>query len=89
MHHFIIVDANVDRSEGMCWVGLGWVGLIFLSSFDVTPIAMADKLLVHLVFPRCKVPSVEFPGRKSTSHLSVHWVDFFFVGEPVLLVAGV
>ena len=33
---------------------------------------MFDKVLVHLVLPRCIVVSVEFLGRKSASHLSIH-----------------
>ena len=49
-----------------------WVGLIFVCSFNVTLIALADKVLLHLVFPRCKVVYVEFLGRKSASHLSIH-----------------
>ena len=53
-------------------VDVCWVALIFLCSFDVTPIALADKVLVHLVPPRCEVVSVEFLCRRSVSHLSVH-----------------
>ena len=36
-------------------VGSCWVGLIFVCSFDITPIALANKVLVHLVLPRCEV----------------------------------
>ena len=53
-------------------VGICWVGLIFVCSFDVTPIALADKVLVQLVLLRCEVVSVEFLCRKSASHLSIH-----------------
>ena len=53
-------------------VGMCGVGLIFLCSFDVTPIALADNVLVHLLLPRCKVVSIEFLCRKSASHMSVH-----------------
>ena len=36
-----------------CWVvGVLWVGLIFLSSFDVAPITLADKVFVHLSWLR-------------------------------------
>ena len=49
---------------------LGWVD--FICSFDITPIALADKLLVHLVLPRCELGSIELFCRKSASHLSVH-----------------
>ena len=49
-----------------------WVGLTFVCSFDGTPIALPDKVLVPLVIPRCEVISVEFFCRKSASHLSVH-----------------
>ena len=44
----------------------------YVCSFDVAPIALPDKVLVHLVLPRCEVVSVKFLGRKSASHLSVH-----------------
>ena len=53
-------------------VGMCWVGLTFVCSFDGTPIALPDKVLVPLVIPRCEVISVEFFCRKSASHLSVH-----------------
>ena len=53
-------------------VGMFLVGFIFLCSFDVTLIALADKVLVHLVLPRCKFVPFEFLYRKSTSHLSIH-----------------
>ena len=52
--------------------GLCWVGLIFVCSFDITPIALTDKVLVHIVFPRCEIVSIEFLGGKSASHLSIH-----------------
>ena len=48
----------------------GWVD--FPVPIDITPIALADKVLVHFVLPRCKVVSVEFLGEKSASHLSVN-----------------
>ena len=38
-----------------------------------TPIALVDKVLVHLVLLRCVVVSVEFFQRKSASHLSIHF----------------
>ena len=49
-----------------------WVGFIFVYSFEVTPIALADKVLLHLVLLRCEVVSVEFLYRKSVSYLSIH-----------------
>ena len=49
-----------------------WVGFHFLSSFDVTPIALADKLLVLLVFPRCEVVSIQLFTGKRVAHLSLH-----------------
>ena len=59
-----------------------------MSSFDVAPVALFDKILMHLVFQRCRVRSVELLGRKSASHLSIHG-DFFSVDGPVLLIVGV
>ena len=49
-----------------------WVGLIFVCSFDIAPIALADKVLVHLVLPRCEVGSFELFCRNIASHLGVH-----------------
>ena len=48
------------------------IGLFFVCSFDITPIALANKVLVHLVFPRCEVGSRELFYRKSACHLSVY-----------------
>ena len=70
-------------------VGMCWVGLSFVSSFNVAPVTLSYKVLMHLVFPRCKVRSVKLLDRKSASHLSVHYVDFFSVDEPVLLIVTV
>ena len=58
-----------------------WVGLIFVCSFDITLIALADKVLVHLVLPRYEVGSVELFCKKSASDLSIHveqlvWSEF-------------
>ena len=53
-------------------VDMCWVGLIFVFYFDIILIAFVDKVLVHLVLPRCKVDFVELYYRKSASHLSVH-----------------
>ena len=39
------------------------VGLVFVCSFDITPIALAD--LVYLVLPRCEVVSIDFLGRRT------------------------
>ena len=60
-----------------------------MSSFDVAPVALFDKVLMHLVFPSCEVRSVENLVRKSASHLSVRYVDFFSVNEPVLMILDV
>ena len=40
---------------------LGWV--IFVRSFNITPIALDDKVLMHLVVPRCEVVSSFSVGR--------------------------
>ena len=59
-------------------VGMCGVGLIFLCSFDVTPISLEDKVLVHLVLPRSKIVYVEFLGKKGAFHLSIH-VEFLLL----------
>ena len=48
------------------------VGLRFVSSLNVTLVTLSDKVLMHLVLPRCKVCSIELLGGKSASHLGVH-----------------
>ena len=55
------------------------VGLIFLCSFDVTPIALVDEVLVHFVLPRYEVVFVEFLYRKSASDLSIHFELFLLL----------
>ena len=52
-------------------VSVCWVGLRFLCFFDITLIALTDKVLVHLVFPICKIIFIEFLGGNSVSHLSI------------------
>ena len=49
-------------------------GLVFVCSSDLTPIALSDKVLVHLVLPRCEVVSIQLLSRESTPHLSIHYV---------------
>ena len=51
------------------------------SPFDVTPLTLAEKVLVHLVLPRHKVVFVKFLNGKRDSHLSIHdgrpvWSEF-------------
>ena len=49
-----------------CYIfGSHWAGLIFLRSFNVAPITLSDKVLVHLVLPRCKVVSIQLLARES------------------------
>ena len=48
------------------------VGLRFVSSLDVALVTLSDKVLMHLVLPRCEVCSIELLGGKSASHLGVH-----------------
>ena len=55
--------------------------LIFVHSFDVAPITLFDKVLVHLVLPSCEVVSIQLLARESAPHLSIHDcvdVDFPF-----------
>ena len=62
-----------------CWVfGNRWSGLIFLSSFDIASITLADKVLVYLLLPQCKVFSIQLLARESAPHLSIHYVDVDF-----------
>ena len=49
--------------------------VVYVHSFDVAPIALSDKVLVHRVLPRCEVVSIQLLGRESTPHLSIHYVD--------------
>ena len=56
-----------------------WVGLIFICSFDITPIALVDKVLVHLILPRCEVGSIKLFSRKSGSHLSTVHVELLML----------
>ena len=61
-----------------CWViDVCWVGLCFVSSLNIGPITLSDKVLMHLVLPNCKVYPIELLRRKSTSHPSVLDVVFF------------
>ena len=56
-----------------CWVLRSlWVGSIFLCSFDVAPITLTNKVLVHLVLVRCKVVSVQLLGGKRVAHFSIY-----------------
>ena len=66
-----------------------WVGMVFVSSFDVAPVSLSDKVLMHLVFPRYEVRSVELLSRKSASHLSVHDAFLLLLLEPVLMIISV
>ena len=45
---------------------------IFVCSFYVAPITLPDKVLVHLVLPRCEVVSIQLVVRESAPHLSIH-----------------
>ena len=56
-----------------------WTRLIFVHSFDVAPITLSDKVLVHLVLPRCEVVSIQLLARENAPHLSIHdCVDVYF-----------
>ena len=43
-----------------------------MRSFDVAPITLSDKVLVHIVLPRCEVVSIQLLARESAPHLSIH-----------------
>ena len=43
-----------------------------MCSFSITPAALVDKVLVHLVFSRYKVSYVKLRTRERVSHLIIH-----------------
>ena len=53
-------------------VSVCWVGLRFLCFFDITLIALTDKVLVHLVFPICEVVSIQLFTGKRIVYVSIH-----------------
>ena len=53
-------------------------GSVYVRSFDLAPIALSDKVLVHIVLPRCEVISIQLLARESAPHLSIHCDSFFF-----------
>ena len=72
----------------MSTVGVCWFGLRFVSSLDVALVTLSNKVLMHLILPRCEVHSVKLLRRKSVSPLSIH-SDFFSVDDLVLLFVDV
>ena len=71
------------------WHVLGWV--VFLVLLNITSITLANKVLLHLVFPRCKVISVTlFTGERADHLIIPHGRNVFsssssVFDEPVLL----
>ena len=45
-------------------------------SFDVAPVALPDKVLVHLVLPRCEFVLIQLLSRESAPHLrKIKYID--------------
>ena len=74
--HEHMSPSNTLRGLHPCRVfGSRFNGLVYVRSFDVAPIALSDKVLVHLVLPRCEVVSIQLLGWESAPHLSIDYVD--------------
>ena len=62
---------------------LVWQLWHYIFSMDVTLVVVLKQVLVHLVFPRCVVHSVQLLYRKSTTHIFIHVPVFLLFWKSV------